>query len=49
MHGFVALEVAGGFRLPQSVDASYARLVDALDTALSTWPTGRSTLRGEAS
>jgi AcrR family transcriptional regulator len=49
MHGFVALEVAGGFRMPQSVDASYARLVDALDTALSTWPTGRSTLRGEAS
>jgi AcrR family transcriptional regulator len=49
MHGFVALEMAGGFRMPQSVDASYARLVDALDTALSGWPTGQSALRGEAS
>jgi AcrR family transcriptional regulator len=49
MHGFVALEEAGGFGMPQSVDASYARLVDALDTALSTWPAGRPTLRGEAS
>jgi len=39
MHGFVALEGAGGFGLPQSVDASYARLVDALDTAFRNWPT----------
>jgi AcrR family transcriptional regulator len=38
MHGFVALEAAGGFGLPQSVDASYRRLVDALDTALTAWP-----------
>jgi Tetracyclin repressor-like, C-terminal domain len=38
MHGFVALEAAGGFGLPQSVDASYRRLVDALDAALTSWP-----------
>jgi AcrR family transcriptional regulator len=38
LHGFVALEAAGGFGLPQSVDASYHRLVDALDTALTAWP-----------
>jgi AcrR family transcriptional regulator len=37
MHGFVALEAAGGFGLPQSVDASYHRLVDALDAALTAW------------
>jgi AcrR family transcriptional regulator len=38
LHGFVALEAAGGFGLPQSVDASYHRLVDALDAALTAWP-----------
>jgi AcrR family transcriptional regulator len=45
MHGFVALEAAGGFGMPHSVDGSYARLLDALDSALRTWPT-RSTLKG---
>jgi AcrR family transcriptional regulator len=38
LHGFVALEAAGGFGLPQNVDASYHRLVDALHTAFSDWP-----------
>ena len=38
MHGFVALEAAGAFGLPQSVDGSYHRLVDALDVALTNWP-----------
>jgi len=38
MHGFVALEAAGAFGLPQSVDGSYHRLVDALDAALAAWP-----------
>ena len=42
MHGFVALEAAGGFGLPQSVDASYQRLVDALDAALTAWPASDS-------
>ena len=37
LHGFVAMEAAGGFGLPQSVDGSFARLVDALHTAWSTW------------
>jgi len=38
MHGFVALENAGGFGLPQSVEASYDLLIDAFDRALRTWP-----------
>jgi AcrR family transcriptional regulator len=42
MHGFVALETGGGFGLPHSVDASYHRLVDALDTAFRTWPAADS-------
>ena len=37
LHGFVSIETAGGFGIPQSVDASYARLVDTLDEAWSTW------------
>ncbi|HEX6449698.1 MAG TPA: WHG domain-containing protein [Trebonia sp.] len=32
-HGIVSLETAGGFGLPESVDDTYAHLVDALDTA----------------
>lgn len=39
LHGFIALEAAGGFGLPVNIDRSYAALVDALDVALSTWPT----------
>lgn len=38
LHGFVALEAAGGFGLPEAVDDSYARLVDALDAALRRAP-----------
>lgn len=38
LHGFVALESAGGFGMPQDVDRSYARLVDGLDAVLSQWP-----------
>jgi AcrR family transcriptional regulator len=47
LHGFVALEAAGGFGLPQSVDASYHRLVDALDAALTAWPAGDPPTREE--
>ncbi len=36
LHGFVSLEAAGGFGLPQDVDASYDRLVDLLDAGLTT-------------
>jgi len=37
LHGFVSLEASGGFGLPQSVDATFIRLVDALHIAFSTW------------
>lgn len=34
VHGFVLLELAGGFGMPQSVDASFERLIAGLDAAL---------------
>lgn len=34
MHGFVSIELAGGFGLPRDVDRSFRRMVDALDVAL---------------
>jgi len=34
LHGFVTLEAAGGFGLPQDVDESYTRLVELLDSGL---------------
>lgn len=37
LHGFVALEAAGGFGLPEDVDTSFDALVDALDEALRSW------------
>lgn len=39
LHGFVSLEVAGGFGIPRDVDRSYAQLVAALDAAFQAWPT----------
>jgi AcrR family transcriptional regulator len=39
LHGFVALEAAGGFGLPEDVDTSFDHLVDALDEALRSWGT----------
>ena len=39
LHGFVVLENAGGFGLPQDIDHSFAQLVAALDTAFRQWPT----------
>lgn len=36
-HGFVSLELAGGFGLPQSVDASFERLVDTFIRGLAFW------------
>ncbi|MFK3982618.1 TetR/AcrR family transcriptional regulator [Micromonospora sp. NPDC050397] len=38
LHGFVTLEAAHGFGLPQDLDRSFDLLVDALDRALRTWP-----------
>jgi len=37
LHGFVALESAGGFGLPVDVDRSFGRVVDGLVTAVSHW------------
>ncbi len=34
LHGFVALESAGGFGLPLDLDESFRRMVDGLDAAL---------------
>jgi hypothetical protein len=34
LHGFVALESAGGFGLRQDVQESYDRLVDLLDAGI---------------
>ncbi|MBB4665144.1 TetR/AcrR family transcriptional regulator [Conexibacter arvalis] len=38
LHGFVTLERAGGFGMPQSVDRSFDQLVAALEVALAAWP-----------
>ncbi len=38
LHGFVALEAAGGFAMARSVDRSFGRLVGAVDAALRSWP-----------
>jgi AcrR family transcriptional regulator len=37
LHGFVSLEVEGGFGMPLSVDRAYDRVVDVLDQALTSW------------
>jgi hypothetical protein len=41
LHGFAALEAAGGFGLPRSVDRSFDQMVRALDAALDGWNRGR--------
>ena len=38
LHGFVDIERSGGFGLTRSTDASFARLVTALDAGLRAWP-----------
>lgn len=37
LHGFVSLELAGGFGLAQPVDRSFERMVGAVDGALNDW------------
>jgi AcrR family transcriptional regulator len=39
LHGFITLESSGGFGLPVDVDRSFQRLVSAIATAFSSWPT----------
>lgn len=38
VHGFIALELAGGFRREQSVDSSYQLAILALHRVLTAWP-----------
>lgn len=38
LHGFISLEVNGGFGLPQDIDRTFDRLVASLDVALLAWP-----------
>ncbi len=37
LHGFVTQQAAGGFGMPTSVDHTFARLVDVLDVAFTSW------------
>lgn len=37
IHGFVSLEIGGGFGIPQDLDHSFAMLVTGLDVALRDW------------
>ena len=37
LHGFTTLEAADGFGLPQSVDATFTRLIDSLDATFTGW------------
>ncbi|MEU4552688.1 TetR-like C-terminal domain-containing protein [Micromonospora violae] len=37
LQGFVTLEAAGGFGLPQSLDETFDRLVDSLDATFRAW------------
>jgi len=37
LHGFVSLELGGGFELRRSVDRSFQRLIAATDQALTGW------------
>ena len=39
LHGFVTQQAAGAFGLPESVDATFSRLIDVLDVAFSSWST----------
>lgn len=37
LHGFVTMDAAGGFGMPQSVEESFLRLVDVLHGAFTRW------------
>ncbi|MEV4810649.1 TetR/AcrR family transcriptional regulator [Micromonospora avicenniae] len=40
LHGFVSLEVSGGFGLPRDLDRSYDEMVASLDAAFRAWGSG---------
>jgi hypothetical protein len=42
LHGFVDLEVQGGFGLPEDVDESFALLVEGFVRAYRDWPGSES-------
>ncbi|WP_394350113.1 TetR/AcrR family transcriptional regulator [Streptomonospora sp. PA3] len=46
LHGFVDLELSGGFGLPQGVDASFDVLVEALVRTLRDWPVSAAAQEG---
>ncbi|MEP7053904.1 MAG: WHG domain-containing protein [Actinomycetota bacterium] len=37
LHGFVAIEAAGGYRMPQDLDRSFHRLISAFGDSLRGW------------
>jgi len=37
LHGFVTLEMTGGFGLPADIDRSFGRLVQGLTRAFAQW------------
>jgi AcrR family transcriptional regulator len=37
-HGYVSLEASGGFSYSGDIEASWSRVLDALDAALRNWP-----------
>jgi AcrR family transcriptional regulator len=46
LHGFVSLELGGGFAMPQPIDHSFERLIRATDNALTTWSVSPARPRG---
>jgi AcrR family transcriptional regulator len=42
LHGFVAIEAAGGMKMPRDNDLSYHRMITALDLAFTAWPSTRA-------
>ncbi len=38
LHGYVAIEAAGGTKLPRDNDLSFQRMITALDLAYNAWP-----------
>ncbi|MCW5953053.1 MAG: WHG domain-containing protein [Propionibacteriaceae bacterium] len=40
LHGFVSLELVGGFKQPRDLDATLVRIVDSLDGVLTGWTAG---------
>ena len=48
LHGFVTLEVTGGFGLPADIDRSFDRLVRGLVRAFSTWTDDAALARSQA-